>query len=101
MNGATRTVVTNPGITRIAGTAVTSAVNPAAGTQVTATASCPIGQVLLGGGGTATNTQSPELSILSQSFPSSTTQWTVVGVSTKITGGSTMTVQAFAICSGS
>ena len=83
----------------------TSAANPGTGTTVTATASCPAGRVLLGGGAQVTNTQAPDMAVMSQSFPSSTSptgQWTVVGVVIKnMNAGNTMTVTAYALCSGS
>jgi hypothetical protein len=59
--------------------------------------------VLLGGGAQVTNTKSHEDSVITQSYPSSTTAWTAVGV---VTGGlnnagNTMTVTAWVVCSGS
>jgi hypothetical protein len=81
----------------------TSAANPVLGTTATAVASCTAGRVLLGGGAQVTNTSSPEKSVVTQSFPSSTTAWTAVGVVTGQlnNGGNTMTVAAYALCSGS
>jgi hypothetical protein len=59
--------------------------------------------VLLGGGAQVTNTQSPDMAVMSQSFPSSTSpgQWTALGVVIKnMNGANTMTVTAYALCSG-
>jgi hypothetical protein len=68
---------------------------------VTASASCPAGKALLGGGGSATNTDvTPERTVLTQSFPLSTTSWQAVGVVVggDLSTGRRMTVQAWAIC---
>jgi trimeric autotransporter adhesin len=80
----------------------TSAAAPTSGTTATATASCTGGKVLLGGGAQVTNTKSPEESVITQSYPSSTTAWTAVGVVTaNLNGANTMTVTAWVVCSGS
>lgn len=90
------------GATRVAGDLVTSAVNIGSGNQLTATVTCPEGKVLLGGGAevkSSTGTQNGS-TLLSSSYPSSETTWTAVGtVRATMTGGSAMTVQAFALCS--
>jgi hypothetical protein len=81
----------------------TSAASPTAGTTATAVASCAAGRVLLGGGAQVTNTQSPDMAVMSQSFPSSTSpgQWTALGVVIKnMNAANTMTVTAYALCSG-
>ncbi|MGB2875121.1 MAG: hypothetical protein WBB76_06560 [Gaiellaceae bacterium] len=66
---------------------------------MTASASCPAGKALLGGGGTATNNESPEASFLNQSFPFNATTWRVVGVvATDLSSSKRMTVQAWAVC---
>jgi hypothetical protein len=82
----------------------TSAASPTAGTTATAVASCSAGRVLLGGGAQVTNTQSADMAAISQSFPSSASpgQWTAVGVVLKnMNGTNTVTVTAYALCSGS
>jgi len=89
------------GSLRVVGTPVTSAVNAARNTFVTATATCPSG-VLLGGGGQVTTTSAnPDRAVLVSSYPSSTTGWTVVAVVNQgaLGTGRTMTVQAYALCS--
>ena len=84
------------------GAPVTSAANAARNTTVTATATCPAGKVLLGGGGLVTTTVSAKERVhLAGSHPSSTTTWTAIGdVGNGAVGaGQTMTVTACALCS--
>jgi len=85
----------------VAGTPVMSGSGASVGTVVTASASCPAAKALLGGGGTATNTDPhPDRSVLTQSFPLNATTWRAVGVvsSENLSSGRRMTVQAYAIC---
>jgi hypothetical protein len=79
---------------------------------VTATATCPVGKILLGGGGQATNgTVTAGLQgkvALQESYPSGAATWTAVGVVTHDSGngspvttlgaGNVMTVTAYVIC---
>ena len=69
---------------------------------MSALVSCPGGTVLLGGGGRVTNNLGARLgyqTVMTESYPSSATQWTVVGVSTvALLALQTMTVEAFAVC---
>jgi len=83
------------------GTPVTSAANAAANTQVTGTATCAAGKVLLGGGAQATITSANvDRVLLSASYPSSTTVWTAIATASAALGaGQTMTVTAYALCS--
>jgi DNA-binding transcriptional LysR family regulator len=98
----------------VQGTAVSSIANPTAGTATSATASCPTGRVLLGGGGqvsdgpsatgststTAANavTSGTGVALLS-SYPTTARSWRAVGVVTgPLTSGMTMSVQAYVIC---
>lgn len=74
---------------------MTSDILPALGTQVTATATCAAGKVLLGGGARVTGGNG---SILNSSYPSSTTTWTAVGEVVLVQLG-TFTVTAYALCS--
>jgi hypothetical protein len=80
---------------------VVSAVNPAANTVVSATASCPAGTNVLGGGARVTTTAAVvSRAVLQASYPSAAGTWTATGVTTGALGaGRTMTVTAYAICS--
>jgi hypothetical protein len=81
---------------------VTSAANAARNTTVTATASCAVGEVALGGGALVTTTAAQkERAQLVSSYPSATGTWTAVGVVAiaALGGGQTMTVTAYALCS--
>jgi hypothetical protein len=83
----------------VVGTPVESAASPILGTQVTATATCAVGKVLLGGGARIT-TSGPTGAVVNSSYPSSTTVWTAVGeVTTAFTLENTFTVTAYALCS--
>jgi hypothetical protein len=74
------------------------------GTLMTATATCPDGKVLLGGGAQITDSSETgdtnDRVVLRSSYPSSTTEWTATAVVIdQIYGFRTVTVQAFALCS--
>ncbi len=90
------------GATRVEGVVVSSEPDATTSSQVVATATCPDGKVLLGGGALAkssTGTQDGR-ALLSASYPSDTSTWTAIGtVRTNLSGGVAMTVQAFALCS--
>jgi hypothetical protein len=84
------------------GTPVSSAAAAPRNTVVTATATCPAGKVLLGGGALVTTTQAQkERAQLVSSYPSAADVWTAVGVVAigNLTGANTMTVRAYALCS--
>ncbi|HMC56145.1 MAG TPA: hypothetical protein VKH19_13275 [Gemmatimonadaceae bacterium] len=93
------------------GTTQSSAANAANSTIVTATASCPAGKSLFGGGGrvVTSNGTNPGKVAIQQSYPSAATTWTAVGVVTQDGGngasvtslgaGVTMDVTAYVICS--
>lgn len=90
------------GSQRVPGTPVTSAVNAPQNTLVTATASCPAGKVLLGGGAHVTTTATQKSrALLVSSYASSATVWTAIGVvgTGSLGSGNTMTVTAYALCS--
>jgi hypothetical protein len=81
---------------------VTSVANAGRNTSVTATASCPSGKSLLGGGGLVTTTVAQKERVhLTASYPTSTTVWTAIGVVGvgALGAGQTMTVTAYALCS--
>jgi hypothetical protein len=82
-------------------------VNPSAittGLGTTATASCPGSSVLLGGGGriihSGGNANDRVRFVLKESYPSSTTTWTVsaMTVGNVLSATNVVSVQAFAIC---
>ncbi len=92
-----------PGSVIIAGTPVTTAPNPAPGQKASATASCPPGSSLLGGGGRATVNGLPQAPLVAiyQTYPSSADTWTASGIVLVRPvggGGSAMTVQAYVVC---
>jgi hypothetical protein len=85
------------------GTAVTSAAGAGQGTQVTATASCPAGKEVLGGGAQVTTTETGTNRyrvVLVSSYPSNATTWTAVGMNVvAMSAGRTFTVTPYALCS--
>jgi hypothetical protein len=86
----------------VVGTPVTSAPNASRNTTLVATATCPTGTVLLGGGGQVTTTATQKERVhLAASYPSSTGTWSAVGVVgiAALGAGQTMTVTAYALCS--
>ena len=79
----------------------TSAANAARNVLVTATATCPVGKVLLGGGAQVTTTAAAkERAQLVSSYASAATSWTATGVVAiaALGAGFTMTVTAQAVC---
>jgi len=86
----------------VVGTPVTSAPNAPRNTVLTATATCPVGKVVLGGGALVTTTApQKERAQLVASYPSAADTWTAIGVVTvsALGGGQTMIVTAYALCS--
>jgi Collagen triple helix repeat (20 copies) len=86
----------------VAGTPVTSPANAARNSSLTATASCPAGKVVLGGGGLATTTSAQKERVhLTASYPTSTTTWSATGIVgiAALGAGQTMTVTAYVLCS--
>jgi hypothetical protein len=102
----------------VEGTAVGSIADPSTGTTTTATASCPAGRVLLGGGGQVTDVAPGAGSkaaasssttgtaitggtgvALFSSYPATAKTWKAVGVVTgPLQAGMAMSVQAYVIC---
>jgi hypothetical protein len=102
----------------VEGTAVGSIADPSTGTTTSATASCPAGRVLLGGGGqvsdvapgagskaaassstTGTAVTSGTGVALFSSYPATAKAWKAVGVVTgPLPAGMAMSVQAYVIC---
>jgi len=82
---------------------VTSPAGASKGDQFTATASCPAGKVLYGGGGKVTVSAPSEIwrGALPQSFPFDSTTWEAVGmvINSDLGAGTTLTVTAYALCS--
>jgi len=80
-----------------------SANNPNTGTVVgPATASCPAGTVVLGGGADVTVAPAGQdgRAATRSSYPSSASQWTAVGtVIQNINGGRRVTVTPYVLCS--
>jgi len=78
---------------------VTTAANPVANTSITATATCPAGTVVLGGGAFVSNTQQTLRTVLVGSRPTSTTVWQATAVvTTALSGGATATLTAYVVC---
>jgi hypothetical protein len=87
--------------TQVVTGSTTSAANAARNVLTTATASCPIGKLLLGGGADVTTTATAkERALLVASYPSVATTWTAIGVvaGAALGAGQTMTVRAHVIC---
>jgi hypothetical protein len=67
-------------------------------TTVPATASCPGGKIMLGGGAQVTNTTGASDVALLSSYPSAGTTWTAVGVVTAGAITTDITVSAYVVC---
>jgi hypothetical protein len=79
---------------------VSTPFNAVGGTMFTATAACPAGKTVFGGGGQVTVSLTTQLgrAALKESYPSGPSQWTAVGVVTTTLVGSFATVTARAVC---
>lgn len=86
--------------TPVSGPAVLSSIDPAVGTAISATASCPTGQVLLGGGAQITGPGDVGKSVmLRSSYPSSSTTWRTVAVVMAPVGiTDQVTLHPYALC---
>ena len=90
------------GAQRIEGAVVSSPAAYGSGNQTTATATCPEGKTILGGGARVTSSNGAEDGrvILSSSYPSDDHTWTAIAtVRSTLAADVTMDVQAFALCS--
>jgi hypothetical protein len=67
-------------------------------TPKTATATCPGGRSVLGGGYVLSAVSSQSRILLTQNYPSSATVWTVVGTLSSVSGDTSYSLQAYAIC---
>jgi hypothetical protein len=86
----------------ITGANAQSANAPAVGFQQPATAKCPTGKTLLGGGGKVAGAggATAQMVALAESYPSASDTWTVVGtVIGTMSGGNKISVTAYAVCS--
>jgi hypothetical protein len=95
--GASGTVVAS---TPVSGATVQSATDPAVGTTVTATATCPQGDIALGGGAqvSAPGTSNKNVALRS-SYPSTNNGWRAVGsVLGPLGTGEQMTVRPYVLC---
>ncbi len=95
--GASGTIVSS---STVSGTTVLSAADPPVGTTVTATVSCPQGQILLGGGAQVSVQGAPSKNVaLRSSFPSAGNGWRAVAyVSGPLGVGEQMAVHPYVLC---
>ena len=83
------------------GPVAASIANATAGTAVTANVNCPTNTLLLGGGGRVTTSNGSNLQrvALQSSLPVDGDTWRATGVViSNLSGGQTMQVQAYVIC---
>jgi Collagen triple helix repeat (20 copies) len=95
--GASGTVVAS---SVVPGTAVLSAIDPSVGTAVTATATCPQGELVLGGGAqvSAPGTSAKDV-VMRSSFPTNTNGWRSTGsVVAPLGVGDQMSVRPYVLC---
>lgn len=71
---------------------------PDLGAQATATATCPSGTMLLGGG-VQVEHSSDVITVLQSSYPSSATEWSATAQALLLPRHDGMTVTAYALCS--
>lgn len=90
-----------PGSTIFFGTAVATGSNPPVGQQLSATATCPSGYLLGGGGRVTVNGLSQFKPVaVYESYPSAAGTWTVSGIVLgRVGGAAQMVVQAYVVCS--
>jgi Collagen triple helix repeat (20 copies) len=76
--GANGTIIAS---TPVSGSAVLSGIDPPVGTEITASATCPSGQVLLGGGGQVSGSAQVQKNVvLRASYPTGDSAWRTVAV---------------------
>jgi hypothetical protein len=86
----------------VTGVGATSALAAGQNAQITDTATCATGKVVLGGGARITTSAAGDFFKvhLSQSYPSATNVWTALAtVNTALGVGNTATITAYALCS--
>jgi hypothetical protein len=84
----------------VQGATTTTGTNPSNGTALTATATCPAGKVVLGGGASLTPTSGANATrvTLRSTIPTATGWQATAVVTANFTGGGTASLTAFAIC---
>jgi hypothetical protein len=82
----------------VAGATVTSPVAPPPNTAITSTATCPAGEVLLGGGFTVGGDLLTLMATATESRPLDTSTWTATARN-YATGLTSFSIQAYAVCS--
>jgi hypothetical protein len=84
----------------VPGPVVISTVNPAVGTALTGTASCPTGEVLLAGGANVTGPADVEKNVLLRSsYPTSRSAWRVVAVvMAPLSEGDQVSLHPYVLC---
>ncbi len=90
----TKTSTPAPSAQMTAVTVVQSVANSGASGPVTATASCPSGQVMLSGGYALTGGANVQPAAVQEDYPASTSAWTVTVLNTTVGGSLTLTVYA-------
>jgi hypothetical protein len=98
--GATGASGTIAASNAVMGTPVLSPVDPPVGTTVTATATCPKGEIALGGGAqVSASAQASESVTLRSSYPTSTNGWRAAGSVIGTLGPTDqMTVRPYVLC---
>ncbi|HEY4752674.1 MAG TPA: hypothetical protein VIH37_05265, partial [Candidatus Limnocylindrales bacterium] len=70
----------------------------ASGAATSATVDCGAGHLVLGGGGVLTTTDTAGTAVLTASYPSGNSVWTVTGAAPTLQKNKTWTIKAYAVC---